>query len=81
MHDFHGAAAEHVGRADHDRIADRLGDGVGVLGRSGNAALRLTQLQAVEQLFETVAVLGEVDGVGRSAEDWHARLFQRLGKF
>ena len=27
VHDLHSAAAEHVGGADHDRIADLLGDG------------------------------------------------------
>jgi hypothetical protein len=26
VHDLHGAAAEHVGRTDHDRIADLVGD-------------------------------------------------------
>ena len=30
VHDLHGAAAQHVGRPDHDRIADRFGDRLGL---------------------------------------------------
>ena len=80
MHDLHGAAAEHIGRADHDRIADLVGDRARLFRRGGDAALRLAQLEPVEQFAEAVAVLGEIDGVGRGAEDRHLGLFQRLGK-
>ena len=38
------------------------------------------QLELVEQLLEAVAVLGEVDGVRRGAEDRHVGLLQRLGE-
>ena len=38
--DFHAAAAEHVGRADDDRIADLVGDGAGFARRLGDAAVR-----------------------------------------
>ena len=64
VHDFHGAAAEHIGGPDHDRVADRFGDGAGFFRRGGDAAFGLTQLEPIEQLLEAVAVLGEVDGVG-----------------
>ena len=80
MDDLHGAAAEHIGRADHDRIADLVGDRARLLRRGGDAALRLPQLEAVEQLPEAIAVFGEVDGVRRSAEDRRLRFRQRLGK-
>ena len=46
----------------------------------GDAALRLAQLELVEQLLEAVAVLGEIDRVGRGAEDRHLGLLQRLGE-
>ena len=36
--------------------------------------------ELVDQHLEAVAVLGEVDGVGRGAEDRHAGLFQRGGE-
>ena len=49
-------------------------------GDLGDAALRLPQPELVEQLLEAVAILGEVDGVGRGAEDRHVGLFQRLGE-
>ena len=73
--DLHGAAAEHIGRPDHDRIADRRRRS-----RAPSPALvampllRLAQLELLEQLLEAVAVLGEVDGVGRGAEDRHVGL-------
>ena len=38
------------------------------------------QMQLVEQPLEAVAVLGEIDGVGRGAEDRHARLLERAGE-
>ena len=71
VHDLHGAAAEHVGRPDHDRIADVGGDGARLARALGDAADGLAQAEPVEQLLEAVAVLGEVDGVGRGAEDRH----------
>ena len=74
VHDLHGAAAEHVGRPDHDRIADRVRDRARLVRALGDAALGLAQLEPVEQLLEAVAILGEVDGVGRGAEDRHVRL-------
>ena len=50
MHDLHGAAAEHIRGADHDRIADLVGDRARLFRRGGDAALRLAQLEPVEQL-------------------------------
>ena len=38
------------------------------------------QVELVQQLLEAVAVLGEVDHVGRGAEDRDAGLFQRVGE-
>jgi hypothetical protein len=46
--------------------------------RAGDAVLRLLQAELVEQRLEALAVLGEVDGVGRGAEDRDARILQRL---
>ena len=78
MDDLHGPAAEHIGRTDHDREADLLGDRDGLLGRAGDAVVRLPQAEALDQRLEAVAVFGQVDGVGRGAEDRHVGLFQRL---
>ena len=40
----------------------------------------LAQAEAVQQLLEALAVLGEVDGVGRGAEDRDAGVVQRVGE-
>ena len=78
--DLHGAAAEHVGRAHDEREAEPLRDGARLLDRPGDAVLRLHEVEAVQELLEAVAVLGEVDHVGGRAEDRDAGLFQRVGE-
>jgi hypothetical protein len=78
--DLHGAAAEHVGRADHQREADVGGDQAGLFDRIGDAVVGLNQVELVQKLLEAVAVLGQVDHVGRGAEDRDAGLFQRVGE-
>ena len=67
--DLHRPPAEHVGRADHDRIADPRRDRLGLLRRGGGAVVRLAQAEPAQQLLEALAVLGQVDRVGRGAED------------
>ena len=81
VHDLHGAAAQHVARADHHRIADALGDRLGFLGRAGGAVLRLAQAEAVQQMLEAFAVLGDVDRIGAGAEDRNSCPRQRLRQF
>ena len=41
VHDLHGAPAEHVGWTDHQREAERRGDGDRLRRRTGDAAFRL----------------------------------------
>ena len=79
--DLHRAAAEHVGRAHHQRQSEIGGHQPRLLDRIGDAVLRLLQAQFVEHALEAVAVLGEVDGVGRGAEDRHIGRFQRAREF
>ena len=76
-HDLHGAPAEHIGRAHQHRIADALGDRHRLLDRTAGAVRRLAQAEALEQFLEAPAVLGEVDGVGRGADDRDARRLER----
>ena len=78
--DRHGAAAEHVGRAHDEGQAEVGGDEPALLDRIGDAVLRLLQAELVEEALEAVAVLGEVDGVGRGAEDRHVRLLRARGR-
>ena len=75
--DLHGAAAEHIGRAHHQRQPEIGGHQPRLLDRIGDAVLRLLQPQLVEHALEAVAVFGEIDGVGRGAEDRHVGRFQR----
>ena len=78
--DGHGPAAEHVGRAHEHGIADAARDLAGLGNGGGGAALRLRDLQFVEELREALAVLGEVDHVGRRAPDGNARAEQGQGE-
>ena len=64
VHDLHRPAAQHVARAHHQRVADLLGQHQGRLFGAGGAVGRLLQAQRVQQLLETLAVLGDVDRVG-----------------
>src|SRR3546814_6895440 len=47
---------------------------------AGDAVARLPEPQLVDQHGEPLPVLGEVNGVGRRAEDRNARLLQRGGQ-
>ena len=57
-----------------------LGDLAGLGAGAGDAVPGLAQLELAQQLGEAVAVLGEIDGIGRGAEDGHARAFERVGE-
>ena len=75
--DRHAAAAEDVRRPDDEREADLGGD----LARLGDArrgaARRLRDAEIPQQLREALAILGEVDRIGRGADDADARRLQR----
>ena len=77
VHDFHRAAAQHVARAHHQRVADLGGVGQRFVLGAGRAVGRLAQAEFVQQLLEALAVLGHVDGLGAGADDGHAIGFQR----
>ena len=78
--DLHRTAAQNVGRANDDGVADPFGDGDCLLLRSRRAVVGLAKLQLMDQLLEAVAVLGQVDGVGRCTENGDARGLERLGE-
>ena len=78
--DRHGAAAEHVGRTHDEGQAEVGRDEPALLDRIGDAVLRLLQGELVEEALEAVAVLGEVDHVGRGAEDRHLGFLQGAGE-
>ena len=72
VQDVHRAAAQDVGRANHQREADRGRHPLRLRRRYGGPVGRLPQSQAVQQRLEPLPVLGEVDGVGRGTEDGDA---------
>ena len=78
--DLHRPPAEHVGRPQQHRIADPLGDRDRLVAAAGDAVGGLLQAQLVDQLGEALAVLGQVDAVGRGAEDRDARRLQLGGE-
>ncbi len=51
MDDLHGAAAEHVGRAHHQREADLGGDEAGLFHRIGDAVVRLVEVKRFMRSF------------------------------
>ena len=78
--DLHAASAEHVGRTHEDGVADLLRDAPGFLEGEGGAETRGRQGRAREQGAELRAILSEVDGSGRGADDGHACVLESLGQ-
>ena len=78
--DLHRPAAEHVGGPGQHRIADPLGDRDRLVAAAGDAVQRLPEVEPVDQIGEALAILGEVDRVGRGAEDRDALVLERLGE-
>ena len=75
---LHRPAAEDIGRADDDRIADLMGNFERLFGGMGDAVMGLFEVQFLEKLLEPLPVLRKVDGVGGRAEDWNACRLQRV---
>ncbi len=76
--DLHRAAAEHVARPHDERIADLAGALERLLLALRGAVRRLLQAELLDQHLEALAVLGDVDRVGRRPDDRHARGLERL---
>ena len=77
VHHAHGAAAQHVARAHHHRVADAGGHGAGGLDVARVAGLRRGDVQVGQQAAAARAVLGAVDGLQAGAQQLDARLVQR----
>ena len=76
--DFHRPSAKHVGGADDEGEPDLAGDREGLRVSKGDAVPGLAQAELVDQRLEALAILGEVDGVRRGAEDGDAFRLQRI---
>ena len=80
-HDFHGTPAQHIRGADDQRKADFIGNRQRLRIAGGNAVMGLFQAQTMNQLLETLAVFGQIDRIGRGAQNWNALFIKRIGQF
>ena len=55
-HHLHGTAPQHVAGPHHDRVADALSNGSGLVFTAGNAIGRLANLQLAQHAFKLFAV-------------------------
>ncbi len=78
--DLHAASAEHVGRAGEHRVADLVGEGLGLGEGEGGAVLGGGQARVAQDAAESAALLGQVDGLRLGADDRHAVVLERLGQ-
>ena len=76
--DLHAAPAQDVGRAHQDRVADLVGDPLRLGVRRRGAVLGRRQAGVGEDAAEGAALLGEVDRLGRGADDRHAGVGEAL---
>ena len=76
--DAHRPTAQHVGGPNHQGEAQRLRLLDRVRDTDADVVVGLLQSQPMQQLLEALAILGEVDRVGRGAQDRDARLLQRV---
>ncbi len=72
VHDFHGAAAQHIAGTHHQRVADFLSLGQRFSFRARGAVGRLQQAELFDQVLKALAVFGHVDHVRAGADDGHA---------
>ncbi len=75
--DLHGAAAQNIRGPDQHRIAQPLGDPESFIEGTGDAVVGLLDAQLRDQRGKTLAVFGQIDAIGRSADDRHAGALQR----
>ena len=80
MHHLHGAAAEYVRRAHHQRVADFFGQHQGFFFVAGNAVRRLAQAEVVQDFLEAFAVFGGINRIGGGADDVHTVFHQSVGQ-
>ena len=74
--DFHGAATQHVGGANHQRVGDARGQLHGLLQGGDGAVFRLLEAQALDGGLEALAIFRAVDGIRAGTNHRHAVRFQ-----
>ena len=79
--DFHRPAAEHIARAHQHRVANAGGDGDGFIAAARDTVFGLLEAQLLDQRGKAFAIFGEVDIVGRCAQNWDASGFEGARQF
>ena len=69
VHDIHGAAAEHIARTNHQRIADFVSQTNGLFFGTSSSVGRLMKTQVLQQMLEAFTVFSCVDRVRRRTDD------------
>ena len=77
VNDLHRPPAKNIGRTDQNGIAQTFGNLESFIVGPRDAVIRLLDSELVDQLGEALAVFGQIDTVGRSADDRHAGALQR----
>ena len=78
--DLHRTPAKDVGRPHQHGVANILGNLNGFVTAARNAVFGLLELQLVDQRGKAFPVLGQIDGVGRCAQNRDACRLKRLCK-
>ena len=77
IRNHHRTTAQHVARTNQHGVADTLGTGKRLFDAGGQRALRLRNLKIFNQLAEPLAILGQIDRLGRCANDGNTGLLER----
>ena len=80
MDNLHGAAAQHIGRADKHRVSDAVGHADAGFDVCDSLALGLRNGKPLHGLFKAVAVFGALNGLDTGADDGHAQFVQAVGQ-
>ena len=76
IHDFHTAAAQNIGGANHNGIADFFCDMKGIRNRNCHAGFGHGNTKLIHHCTEVVSVFCQVDHSRRSPQNFYAVLFQ-----
>ena len=81
VHDIHSAAAEHIARTNHQRIADFVSQTNGLFFGTSSSVGRLMKTEVLQQMLEAFTVFSRVDRVRRRTDDVHAVGLQSPSEF
>src|SRR5690606_10694119 len=81
VHNFHGAATQHIAWAHHQGVANFSSQSNGFAFGTSRTVWRLTQTQLGQQLLETLTVFSHVNGFRAGTDDRYTVGFQSTCQF